>query len=232
MSAVVSASSIADLLAGALLPLVVPTLCSCAEHTSTPHQPKAARKKMPQPGALFTWGRGKDGRLGLADGNADHSDPVAVPGLHGVPLTHVALGNCHGGAIGASGEVYVWGGGAFGELGLGERMQAQDGHASCERVGQARHEQDVRRTREKEATGAPVAVDGRLDGCEDPGGALNLVQYAVLGEIVHEPDGVVGSRFEVDPVVEAHVGIPPSLADFLRQRRLAALAGAVQENHG
>ena len=72
---------------------------------------------------LHTWGRGRDGRLGHAESSADHSEPRLVDTLAGVRITGVALGNCHGGAISAVGEVYMWGGGAFGELGLGEDVQ-------------------------------------------------------------------------------------------------------------
>ena len=63
---------------------------------------------------LHSWGRGKDGRLGHADGSADHSEPRAVEALADIPLELVALGNCHGGAVTSTGEVYMWGGGAFG----------------------------------------------------------------------------------------------------------------------
>ena len=72
---------------------------------------------------LHSWGRGKDGRLGHADGSADHSEPRAVEALADIPLELVALGNCHGGAVTSTGEVYMWGGGAFGELGLGDAVE-------------------------------------------------------------------------------------------------------------
>ena len=72
---------------------------------------------------LYTFGRGKDGRLGHDDGCRDHAGPAAVAALDGTLLRHVALGNCHGGAITDEGEVYMWGGGAFGELGLGDDVE-------------------------------------------------------------------------------------------------------------
>ena len=75
--------------------------------------------------ALYTWGRGKDGRLGHADGGADHASPrlVTASSLATASLSRVALGNCHGAALTTAGEIYVWGGGAFGELGLGDDVE-------------------------------------------------------------------------------------------------------------
>ena len=73
---------------------------------------------------LLTWGRGKDGRLGHADGGVNHAAPQVVEALRTTPVEDVGLGNCHGAAIASTGELYVWGGGAFGELGLADVTEA------------------------------------------------------------------------------------------------------------
>ena len=62
--------------------------------------------------ALYSWGRGKDHRLGHGDA-ADQSTPREVAALRGAAVTEVALGNCHGAALASEGEVYVWGGGMW-----------------------------------------------------------------------------------------------------------------------
>ena len=69
---------------------------------------------------LHSFGRGKDERLGHADGGKDHTAPCVIEALRGAVIEQVALGNCHGAAVTAAGELYIWGGGAFGELGLGD----------------------------------------------------------------------------------------------------------------
>ena len=73
--------------------------------------------------SLLTWGRGKDNRLGHDDNAADKSSPTPVAKLNSISISKVALGACHGSALTADGEVHVWGGGAFGELGLGDDVE-------------------------------------------------------------------------------------------------------------
>lgn len=69
-------------------------------------------------GRLWTWGVGKDGRLGHGD-NSDRSTPTEVQALHGVALAHISGGYYHSAAVTDEGRVYTWGWGEHGQLGHG-----------------------------------------------------------------------------------------------------------------
>lgn len=95
-------------------------------------------------GSVYSWGINDYGQLG--DGSTSNAkDPVLVEGLGDVVITDVACGGWHSVAISDAGEVYVWGRGEYGRLGLGEkggaskltprRVEGLEGHrvveASC-----------------------------------------------------------------------------------------------------
>ncbi|MDR1117920.1 MAG: FG-GAP-like repeat-containing protein [Bifidobacteriaceae bacterium] len=70
-------------------------------------------------GALYAWGNGFWGQLGLGD-NSDRLTPAKVNGL---PFaTSVAAGFTHSLAVTAGGDVYAWGQNEDGQLGLGDRL--------------------------------------------------------------------------------------------------------------
>ncbi|KAL7556435.1 hypothetical protein ACA910_020346 [Epithemia clementina (nom. ined.)] len=82
--------------------------------------------------AVFTWGRGEDGQLGLGDAS-DQEEPTYVDALRGVGVRQIACGSGHtvvltaehegaGGTMGGGGQVYTWGRGDDGRLGHGENM--------------------------------------------------------------------------------------------------------------
>ena len=71
-------------------------------------------------GAVFVFGRNEFGQLGLAH-NAPHLVPAGLAAPNGRPVTAVALGDTHS-AIVAGGRLYVFGGNAHGQLGLGDRQ--------------------------------------------------------------------------------------------------------------
>lgn len=78
-----------------------------------------------QSGALYTWGVGISGRLGLdrsQDGNsrADCNRPALVQALASEPVIKVACGRSHTACITAARDCYVWGSATTGKLGLGE----------------------------------------------------------------------------------------------------------------
>ena len=73
--------------------------------------------------SLFAWGRGKDHRLGLGS-TSERVEPTHVHALDSGSLAHVSLGNCHGAALDGDGNVWIWGGGTFGELGLGADVES------------------------------------------------------------------------------------------------------------
>ncbi len=75
-------------------------------------------------GAVHIWGKGAHGRLGFGDFK-DRDEPgklTVYEGKSRTPLTfsHIALGFAHSVAVASSGEVYSWGSGDKGRLGLGD----------------------------------------------------------------------------------------------------------------
>ncbi|EFN58370.1 hypothetical protein CHLNCDRAFT_20698, partial [Chlorella variabilis] len=71
-------------------------------------------------GECFTWGINDFGMLG--NGTTSYATcPEKVVGLEGVFIADVSAGGWHSMAISAEGEVYVWGRGEYGRLGLGDR---------------------------------------------------------------------------------------------------------------
>lgn len=116
------------------------------------------------------------------------------------------------------------------ELALGERVQPQNAHAAGERVGEARHEQDVGGARQDEPSGGPPLVDGRLERCEDLGDALDFIEDRSPRQPFHETDGVVSGGVPDGLVVERHVAVATWLADGSGQRGLAALARPVNQD--
>lgn len=67
---------------------------------------------------VYAWGNGDDGRLGL--GHLETClEPALLPSLQDVPIKSIACGGSHSGAITVSGDVYTWGNGQYGQLGIG-----------------------------------------------------------------------------------------------------------------
>lgn len=62
--------------------------------------------------ALFSWGRGEDGQLGLGDTN-DQDVPTYVDALRGVSVQQIACGSGHTVVLTSQGEVFTWGRGAY-----------------------------------------------------------------------------------------------------------------------
>ena len=69
-------------------------------------------------GALFTWGSGMHGALGHGN-SSDINRPTRVKRLAGVAVSSVSCGNNHTVASTRSGEVFTWGSGWHGQLGMG-----------------------------------------------------------------------------------------------------------------
>lgn len=69
-------------------------------------------------GQVYTFGWGASGRLGHGDVAAQR-EPVRVAALLGVRICQVSGGATHSLAVGDAGELYAWGGGSHGRLGLG-----------------------------------------------------------------------------------------------------------------
>ena len=73
-------------------------------------------------GMVFTWGRGNSGQLGC--GNVLNEDQVrSVSSLADHFIVDVHCGESHTVALTSEGDVYTWGGGSMGQLGLGDFLR-------------------------------------------------------------------------------------------------------------
>lgn len=95
-------------------------------------------------GQCFSWGINDYGQLG--NGTTSYcTEPMLVEGLEGIAVSDISAGGWHSLAITDDGEVWVWGRGEYGRLGLGDKsgssklrphkVKALEGHrvveASC-----------------------------------------------------------------------------------------------------
>jgi len=70
-------------------------------------------------GTLYTWGSGRNGRLGHGD-QSDKKVPTLVEALVGQVVVQLALGGSHSACTTAEGTLYTWGFGANGHGGGGQ----------------------------------------------------------------------------------------------------------------
>ena len=80
------------------------TGCSLSERL----RPKVRKSPDLEGLAVFTWGRGEDGQLGLGD-TSDQDEPTYVDALRGVGVRQIACGSGHTVVLTTDGEVYTWG---------------------------------------------------------------------------------------------------------------------------
>ena len=89
----------------------------CARHSSA---------LLSADGRVFTWGSAANGRLGLAGFDRGVVwQPTMVNALKGVPMVQLAAGDSHMLALASTGDVYSWGNGSDGQLGLGTLLSAR-----------------------------------------------------------------------------------------------------------
>jgi len=82
--------------------------CSLSERLRPPHQQARRTSMLDVDGlAVFTWGRGEDGQLGLGD-TSDQDEPTYVDALRGVGVRQIACGSGHTVVLTTDGEVYTW----------------------------------------------------------------------------------------------------------------------------
>ncbi|ETV68259.1 hypothetical protein, variant 1 [Aphanomyces astaci] len=70
-------------------------------------------------GVVYAWGANDYGQLGVAGSMRYQRTPLPVTSLDGLDVVQVAAGEYHSAALTASGQVYTWGLGKDGQLGLG-----------------------------------------------------------------------------------------------------------------
>jgi len=73
-------------------------------------------------GELYTWGSGGNGKLGHGN-TRNYDEPELVKEVKDVPFIQVSLGTHHGLALTETKQIYAWGAGHHGELGLGGRRR-------------------------------------------------------------------------------------------------------------
>lgn len=120
-------------------------------------------------GQLYTWGFGRDGRLGHGD-TAHRDGPTLVAGLEdaGIALMSIAAGTSHSLAADAEGTLWTWGCGLEGALGLGENHESALTPTRVETATLAPTERpdgtgrQVRMLAAGTQCSAAVTVDGRI----------------------------------------------------------------------
>ena len=84
---------------------------------------------------LYTWGQGVLGQLGHGD-EKPQNQPRLIVSFLGTNVKSVSCGNQHTAVLLESGEVYSFGRGNFGQLGLGSLQVSARAVASCSRYFQ------------------------------------------------------------------------------------------------
>ncbi|KAF7016585.1 hypothetical protein CFC21_030166 [Triticum aestivum] len=71
-------------------------------------------------GEVLSWGRNQNGQLGLGT-TEDSLLPQTIQAFEGISVNMIAAGAEHTAAVTEDGEIYGWGWGRYGNLGLGDR---------------------------------------------------------------------------------------------------------------
>jgi len=71
-------------------------------------------------GAVYSWGRGKNGRLGHGD-DKDCLVPKEIECLRNKSVVQISAGGAHCAALTSLGEVWMWGNGMAGQIGTGSK---------------------------------------------------------------------------------------------------------------
>ncbi|XP_074111220.1 RCC1 and BTB domain-containing protein 1 [Cotesia typhae] len=74
-------------------------------------------------GEVYAWGNNSVGQLGVGT-YINQLSPQKVTGLNGIVIAKVVCGYSHTMAMSDEGDVYVWGGNGYGQLGLGTKSNA------------------------------------------------------------------------------------------------------------
>ncbi|KDO32822.1 hypothetical protein SPRG_02515 [Saprolegnia parasitica CBS 223.65] len=106
--------------------------------------------------AVYSWGRGEDGQLGLGD-TSDQYRPVLVEALRDKCVVQIACGSGHTVVLDENGDVYTWGRGDDGRLGHGD-----NGWKFVPRLVEALHGKRIKQVTCGSYHTAAVTVTGEL----------------------------------------------------------------------
>jgi hypothetical protein len=116
------------------------------------------------------------------------------------------------------------------EFALGQRPQLDRLGPAGQRIRQAAQAQQASGAGQQVPAGSGVGVDLLLDGEQEIGDALDLVDHHELGGI-DEPDGVRDRRLAGDGIIQIPPPCVPALGHHADQRALPGLPGPVDEHH-
>jgi hypothetical protein len=85
-------------------------------------------------GHVFSWGMGADGQMGDGLKTLANQTPVLVQALAGHKIRSVACGGGHTAALTEAGELYMWGRGRDGQLGLADHLESVAAYRSSPRL--------------------------------------------------------------------------------------------------
>ncbi|XP_022841811.1 ultraviolet-B receptor UVR8-like [Olea europaea var. sylvestris] len=89
-------------------------------------------------GEVLSWGRNQNGQLGLGT-TEDSLLPQKIEGFQGISVKMITAGAEHTAAVTEDGELYGWGWGRYGNLGLGDRID----RLIPEKVSSVEHEKII-----------------------------------------------------------------------------------------
>ena len=154
-----------------------------------------------------------------------------APGTRGedVPPVHGLRGKVPGGALEAGIDEA---GPRAKDFPLGQRPEGQDFHSPRQAVRHLGEDHDIGGSRQDEAPGPSVPVHGSLDGEEQLGHPLGLIQEGGPGKVLDETHRIPPGPRKARQVVEG--GVPALRAgglEALDQRALPGLSGTGEEDH-
>ena len=114
-------------------------------------------------------------------------------------------------------------------LALRHRQQGQVGGPTGQGLGHLAHEQQIRGAREQKGALAALPVHGPLDGEEQVGRALDLVQRQAVPLVQQDVGSVPGPRLEIQ-IVQGQIAARARRGEVLDQGALPRLPGP-REDH-
>mgnify|MGYP006148858641 CR=1 FL=1 len=85
-------------------------------------------------GTVYSWGFGGDGQLGHGDFQLQ-TMPAKIKALQGEHIIDISCGEKHSAALTSGGDVFTWGDGSLGQLGLGDQRKQHTPHRVMELQG-------------------------------------------------------------------------------------------------